>query len=60
MNNVNETVIGQIHRDGFVYPGISLFETRAANSKKLDRFAKLELEKYFFLNSNLNKTVRVV
>ena len=37
--------------------------TRAANSKELDHFAELELEleKKFFLNSNLNshKTVRV-
>ena len=37
--------------------------TRAANSKELDHFAELELEleKIFFLNSNLNshKTVRI-
>ena len=32
-----------------------------SNSKELDHFAELELEKIFFLNSNLNsnKTVRV-
>ena len=35
--------------------------SKAANSKELDHFSELELkhelEKIFFLNSNLNKTV---
>ena len=41
--------------------GYNRCRPRAANSKELDHFAELELEKLFFLNSNLNshKSVRV-